>query len=524
MIDMRSPRHLAVVLPLLLAAGCAQVGPGQRTLVSDDELPTTHQRHTAMRTPAAPPADTGTVQTDLWNSLRTGFALPDADRSVVRGQARVYSRNPQQVERIFDRAEPWLGYIYGEVQQRGFPTEIALLPFVESGFDPFAYSRGRAAGLWQFIPGTGRIYGLDQDWWYDGRRDVVASTTAALDHLGKLHNEFGGDWLLALAAYNAGGGTVRNAVRRNEKDGKPADFWHLQLPAETTEYVPRLLAVARIVRDPGQYGVTLAPITPDPVIAVVDTGGQLDLGVAAELAGMESDELHLLNPGYNRWATHPDGPHQLVLPSDRQQHFESNLATLPEDQRTRWVRHKISSGETLSQIARRYDTSVEVLRQTNQLRGSSIRAGKYLLIPVATHDTDLPQLRQAIAASAPATRTGTSTYTVQSGDSLWKIARKHQVTVKQLSTWNGLGAKASIRPGQQLTIHSTSGSTATTARAQVRTIRYTVKQGDSLYRIARKYSVSIQDLRKWNRIGKHDYLQPGQRLTLRIDVTGLAKG
>ena len=485
--------------------------------VSDDGIPARYPQA------AAPPAESGVGQADLWNSLRTGFALPDTDRSAVLGQARIYSRNPQQVERIFERAEPWLGYIYSEVRQRGFPTEIALLPFVESGFDPFAYSRGRAAGLWQFIPGTARIYGLDQDWWYDGRRDVVASTAAALDHLGRLNNEFDGDWLLALAAYNAGGGTVRNAIKRNEKAGKPTDFWHLQLPAETSEYVPRLLAVARIVRNPGQYGVALAPIAPDPVIAVVDTGGQLDLGVAAELAGMKSDELHMLNPGYNRWATHPDGPHQLVLPSDRQQHFESRLATLPEDQRTRWVRHKISSGETLSHIAHRYDTTVKVLRQTNHLSGSNIRAGKYLLIPVATHDTDLPQLRQILAGSVPAARTATATYTVQNGDSLWKIAHRHQVTVKQLSAWNGLATNSSIRPGQQLTIRSRSGATAT-AGARVRTIHYTVRQGDSLYRIARKYSVSIQDLRKWNDIGKHEYLQPGQRLTLRIDVTDLAKG
>jgi len=512
---MRILRRLAIIAPLLLAAGCAQL-PGHTRIV-DRSSDGDDEPGTLQLPPAATPPAAGADADNLWAVLRAGFALPDDDRSAVTGQVRIYSRNPEQIERIFSRAEPWLGYIYTEVRQRGFPTEIALLPFVESGFDPFAYSHGRAAGLWQFIPGTGKAYGLEQDWWYDGRRDVVASTLAALDHLGKLHAEFNGDWLLALAAYNAGGGTVQNAVRRNEKAGRPTDFWHLRLPAETTEYVPRLLAVARIVRHPDRYGVTLAPITPDPAITVVDTGGQLDLGIAAELAGMDSDELHRFNPGYNRWATHPDGPHQLVLPSDRQVDFQTRLAALPDDQRTRWVRHRISRGETLSHIAARYDTSIEVLRQTNRLPGTRIRAGHYLLIPVATHDIHIPQLALAMSASVERS----STYTVQRGDSLWKIARRHHVSIGQLNAWNDLHDRTAIRPGQQLTIYRSTGAAG---KLQIRTIHYTVKQGDSLYRIARKYSVSIRDLRNWNNIGTHDYLHPGQRLTLKVDVTALAQG
>ena len=196
-----------------------------------------------------------------------------AHEAVVTARAAEYGRSPQQVERIFRRGKPYLAYILSEVQKRNFPTEIVLLPFVESGYDPFAYSHGRAAGMWQFIPGTGKMYGLKQDWWYDGRRDVVASTQAALDYLDYLQQQFDGDWLLAMAAYNSGSGTVSKAIRKNRKAGKPTDFWHLQLPQETAAYVPKLLAISNIVRRPAKYNVSLAPIELAPTFTVVDTRG-----------------------------------------------------------------------------------------------------------------------------------------------------------------------------------------------------------------------------------------------------------
>jgi membrane-bound lytic murein transglycosylase D len=453
----------------------------------------------------------------FWKQLRSGLQLDGSRHAEVQRQLARYRRSAGQVEAVFRRGAPYLGYIQDEVSKRGLPAEITLLPFVESSYDPFAYSHGRAAGLWQFIPETARIYGLQQDWWYDGRRDVIASTQAALDYLERLQRQFDGDWLLALAAYNSGAGTVSKAIRRNRKEGKPADFWHLVLPPETSDYVPKLLAISAVVAQPDTYGISLEPLPVQAMFEVVPTGGQLDLAVAAELAGLDMEELHRLNPGFNRWATHPDGPHRLAIPTDRVSEFRDNLAALPEAERIKWVRYRIRQGDTLSQIATHYDTTTAVLMRTNNLDGTGIRTGKHLLIPVAVKQ---PGRYTALADHLQPKRAAASrlTYRVRTGDSLWSIANRHKVSVGQVTRWNRLDSGALIRPGQQLVIwKSRKGG----AEKTVRTVHYRVRNGDSLYRIAQKFSVSITDLRRWNKLSRGKYLQPGQHLKLYVDVTRL---
>ena len=488
-------------LPLSRPLDAAETAAAEVPLEFADTLPE----------PAALPAEPVPAP-DFWQTVRDGFRLPGKQQPTVIRFAADYGRSAVQVKRTFRKAEPYLAYIQGEVEERGFPAEITLLPFVESGYDPFAYSHGRAAGIWQFIPGTGKMYGLKQDWWYDGRRDIVASTRAALDYLGWLQQEFDGDWLLALAAYNSGSGTVRKAVRKNRKAGKPVDFWHLDLPRETSSYVPKLLAISRVVEQPQHYGVTLQPVDRDPDFAIVETGGQLDIAIAADLAELDVEALYALNPAYNRWATHPEGPHRLLVPVDRADVFEANLETLPESSRVKWVRHKVRSGETLSHIARRYDTKVSVVRQTNDLGSDTIRTGSWLMVPVAALHAS------RYAALEKAQRDGrNSTYRVRNGDSLWKIARRHNVTVAQLARWNGLKKNAVIRPGQKLVIRK--GALAASGGVKVRTVRYTVRKGDSLSLISRKFNVSIADLRSWNGLNGRKYLQPGQQLKVHVDVT-----
>ena len=451
----------------------------------------------------------------FWQQVRSGLQLDGSQHVEVQRQLAHYSRYADQVEAIFQRGTPYLGYIQGEVSKREFPAEITLLPFVESSYDPFAYSQGRAAGLWQFIPETARIYGLQQEWWYDGRRDVVSSTQAALDYLDRLQQQFHGDWLLALAAYNSGSGTVSRAIRRNRKAGKPTDFWHLVLPPETSDYVPKLLAISAVVAQPDTYGISLEPLPVQAMFEVVPTGGQLDLAVAAELAGLDMEGLLRLNPGFNRWATPPDGPHRLAIPNDRVSEFRDNLAALPEAERIKWVRYKIQQGDTLSQIATHYDTTTAVLMRTNNLDGTGIQVGKHLLIPVAVKQ---PGRYNALSDHLQPKRAEANklTYRVRNGDSLWNIANRHKVSVRQITRWNRLDSGALIKPGQKLVIwQSRKGG----AEKIVRTIHYRVRSGDSLYRIAQKFSVSITDLRRWNKLSKDKYLQPGQNLKLYVDVT-----
>ena len=320
---------------------------------------------------------------DLFERMRAGFALPLVEDPRVRREIERYVAHPAYLDRTLDRGRRYLHHIVVQLEERDMPCELALLPVVESAFDPFARSPRLASGLWQFIPSTGRRYGLHQDWWLDGRRDVLAATNAALDHLKELHEEFDGDWLLALAAYNAGAGSVRRAVERNQRAGRPTDFLHLDLPRETRAYVPKLLAIARLAAEPETFGIELPAIPNEPYFARVDVGGQIDLGVVADLAEIPLAELRALNPQYKRWATSPEGPHDLLVPALAEQRFHEAIATLPPSKRLRFARHRVRHGDTLIAIARRYGVSVEALRDVNRVRGSLIHPGQELLVPLS---------------------------------------------------------------------------------------------------------------------------------------------
>ena len=470
---------------------------------------------------------------DLWDRIREGFALPDHDHPQTHAEIQWYARHQEYIDRTVTRAKPYLHYITMEAEKRGMPTEIVLLPIIESAFQPFAYSHGRAAGIWQFIPATARHYGLKQNWWYDGRRDIIASTNAALDYLETLHKNFDDSWLLALAAYNSGQGTVASAIRHNKHRGKPTDFWSLRLPRETRAYVPKLLAVSAIVADPEKYHVKLDSIPDEPFFVQVDVGSQIDLARAAELAGITLNDLYRLNPGFNRWATDPDGPYNLVLPISKAEHFRHNLAELPVSKRIKWTRYQIREGETLSHIALRYRTTISLLRDVNKLHSNTIKAGDNLIIPVAAKQIDDYALskEQRIEAIQNARQEGLKvTYIVRGGDSFWEIAHKYDVTVRELAAWNGLAPHDYIRPGQKLVIWWSDKRTTLANIGNIthvglshdtitQRINYTVRKGDSLSRISQRFNVSITKLRQWNSLAKGKYLQPGQKLTLYVDVT-----
>ncbi|MCO6413973.1 MAG: LysM peptidoglycan-binding domain-containing protein [Thiogranum sp.] len=466
--------------------------------------------------------------TDLWEALRSNFALPAQDNERIAVHRRWYASHPEYLRRVSERARRYAWHIQQELETRGMPAEIALLPVVESAYDPFAYSHGRAAGLWQFVPATGKHFGLKQNWWYDGRRDVVDSTTAALDYLEHLHRRFHGDWLLALAAYNSGEGTVIKAQRRNRSKNRPGGYWNLNLPRETREYVPKLLALKQLVEAPEKYGITLNPIPAQAYFEVVDTDAQIDLAVAADLADMQLDTLYRLNPGFNQWATDPEGPHRLLIPVDQVATFRQAIAGLPPEKRLKWIRHKIDPGQTLSHIATRYHTTVDALKAANNLKSAAIRAGTWLMVPVSSQSKENYQLsaQQRLADKKNRSRSGYKTeHIVGSGDTFWDLSRQYKVSVRKLASWNGMAPGDTLRVGQKLVIWTqlpTSGSVL--PGTLVRPVYYTVRKGDSLSRISSRFKVTVDDLRDWNNLSGQGYLKPGQRLKLYVDVTRQATG
>jgi len=528
--------RLIAIGALALASGCSLLPTDERPNESADvELPAVAAVPglcladpgwlAAAPIKPAPEARAPSKPVDLLERLRRGFSLERPSDPAVEHEIAWFASHPEYLDRVFARAERYLHYIAEALDARDMPSEIALLPVVESAFDPFAYSHGRAAGLWQIIPGTGRRLGLKQNWWYDGRRDIVESTRAALDYLEAMHTQFEGDWLLAIAGYNSGEGNVARARQRAARAETPGDFWHIKgsLPVETRTYVPRLLAIAALVADPEAHGVTLPTIADAPTFAIVNTGAQIDVALAAELAGVETDRVYELNPGLNRWATDPDGPHRLLLPLDTLVDFTSGLAQLGTRDRVEWTRHQIRTGQTLIQIARRYGTTPEVLREVNGLRGNTIRAGGYLMVPHALKD--LSAYTQTVEARTERRQNQARAgqryeHAVQAGETLWSIARRYSVSTRELASWNAMAPGDVLSIGRRLVVWTDKpGASEALGANRIRRLTYTVRRGDSLSRISSRFRVSVNELLQWNALSAEKYLQPGQQLVVFVNVT-----
>ncbi|MFT5504450.1 MAG: membrane-bound lytic murein transglycosylase D, partial [Gammaproteobacteria bacterium] len=395
-------------------------------------------------------------QTSAWHRLQHGMKMTSVMNKRVRVQLDWYLKHRGYLQRVMERARPILPFILDELENRQLPTELALLPIVESAYRAFAYSHGRASGLWQIIPSTGRYLGLKQNWWYDGRRDILDSTRAAMYYLDSLANQFDGDWELALASYNAGPGRIRGAIRHNKKKEKPTDFWHLtQLKKETLAYVPKLLALKELFQNPAKYNLDLLHVSNQVEYGVVQLDGQIDLALAADLAGISVNQLYQLNPAFNRWATPPKGPHRLLLPRGQVVKFKQAIAQIPANERINWVRHKIKTGETLSHISQKYQTTTQLIKSVNKIKGTQIRAGKYLMVPTATQSLKTYSLSKSsrIDKVQNTQREGEKqTHIVRSEQSLWSISRTYGVTTSALAKWNGIAPIDTLRIGQKLVI------------------------------------------------------------------------
>ncbi|MDX2507864.1 MAG: LysM peptidoglycan-binding domain-containing protein [Gammaproteobacteria bacterium] len=478
---------------------------------------------------------------NVWERLPDMFKFSDTDNKRIQIQQEKFLKHKRQLKAISQRASPFLYLITEEVDKRNMPGEIALLPIIESEFKTKAYSGKKAAGLWQFVPATGRHFGLQQTWWYDGRKDVYKSTHAALTYLEQLNKYYKGDWMLTLAAYNAGSGTINKAVRKNRQKGRPIDYWSLDLTKETRNYVPKLMAMAKLIQHAKDYSINLTPIENSPQLKLLDIQSQIDLSVAAKMAGISLAEIQTYNPAFNQWATDPDGPHHLLMPIDKVNHFEKQLAMLDEDERVQRHRHKIRSGESLSVIARTYNISIKALKKANRLKSNGIRAGKYLMLP-GSSIPDINSTTIAFANIEPASSPAgvidkSKAYTVRKGDSFWKISRRFKIPHRKLAALNGLSANDTLSIGQVLLVGYNSSSntkfrsdkTVTVKTpaskdliSKTREISYKVQQGDSLYVISKRFKVSISELKNWNALNNKKYLQPGQELKVHVTILSQA--
>ncbi|HEY2864316.1 MAG TPA: transglycosylase SLT domain-containing protein [Casimicrobiaceae bacterium] len=386
---------------------------------------------------------------NLWERIRQGFAMPDLDTPQVKKAADWYAANPEYVARMVERSRRYLYYIVGQVEKRGMPMEIALLPMIESAFNPMAYSRSRASGIWQFMPSTGKIYGMEQNWWFDERRDIVAATDGALDYLDKLHQEFG-DWYLALAAYNWGEGSVRRAIAANERRKLPTDYLSLKMPAETRAYVPKLQAIENIVRDPQAYGLKFADIPDAPYFSIVRTSRKIDVKIAAELADMPLEEFLSLNPQHNRPVIAGADEASILLPYDKAGLFAAKLA-LSDQPMVTWQAYKLKAGETLQQVATRFGLPLETLRAVNGIGPRAVVPVNHtLLVPSQIPSSaTAATLQNAVFTTVPEGRT--FYHRVRQGETFYGIAARYHVSARDLKAWNP-DVKGTLMRGQRLRV------------------------------------------------------------------------
>jgi membrane-bound lytic murein transglycosylase D len=390
----------------------------------------------------------------IWPRVREGFTFPTVKSRRVGQFERWYKKNPEYFERMIARSALFLHYIVEEVEKRGMPTELALLPMIESAYNPTAYSRAHASGIWQFIPSTGKNYGLEQNWWHDERRDVVAATGAALDYLEMLYGEFN-DWHLALAAYNWGENGVRRAIKRNKRRGLATNYYSLRMPRETRNYLPKLQAVKNIISDPGGVGLMLPDVLDQPYFTLVEAHEHMDIAIAARLAEMSVEDFEILNAAYNRPVIASDGERKILLPLDKAETFAKNLE-YHDAPLVSWQTYALKKNESVEQVAKRFDMDPNKLRQINGIKPYvRLRAGHSLLVPMPSDvdESNLDETWDNPEFNRPNNFYGTRiVHRIRPGDTLSEIAQRYRVSVRGIKAWNGIRGSR-IRAGDRLVIY-----------------------------------------------------------------------
>lgn len=525
---------LAIVIAYGLVA-CSEEGSGQASWYS---------RNTIY-------SYTGT-QGNLWDHIRKDLHMPTyTNRYQVQQQIRFYQNHQQYLNHIIAESAPYIYFIYQQTKKHNLPAELVFIPVIESDYNPYDRSTVGALGLWQMMPGTASGFGLKRDFWYDGRKDVVASTNAALHYFTYLHSYFNNNWLLAIAAYDAGEGQVSASMRYNRSRGLPTDFWDLPLPRETKNYVPSLLAVAAIVKSPARYHVKLAPIDNAPYVEPINVGSPIALSRAANLAEVPLTTMKVLNPGVQHGTTDPRGPYTILVPMDKVQTFKIKLAAITHNEKILWQQHVVKSKDTIQSIAARYRVNVADLREVNNLKSDHLQTDETLYIPPTSEpvNTNTQNLAHAtLVATTTTTPIETTTeelpsptvsptyYQVKKGDTLLRIAARKHIKIQHLLAWNNITSRHHhLKPGEKLIISSTQNSfhntvavadvnkTSTTTpkivminnSTQINYISYKVKHGDNINKIADRFKVQTLTLRKLNHFASNDtIIQPGQMLKI----------
>ena len=437
---------------------------------------------------------------NVWDRIR-GFNQNKQDYldKKTTDYINAYLKNPTQLDMLFEKGKYFIYFVLEELERYSLPPELALLPYIESSYDPFSISSSGAMGIWQFMPATARIYGLKDNWWYEQRHDPLASSRAAVRYLAYLHNRFNKDITYTLAAYNGGPTLLETRIKQNIQSGKPTNYKNLKLPKQTLEYVPKFMAIRELVINAEKYGIILPNFPNEPVLGSIELDGQVEILAFSEFANLKPEFVYKLNAGYTKWASPPGKKTTFNVPIELEKELNLKKDKFIQDNQINWVTHKVSSGDSLWKIARKYDTEVSILKKVNYLKSDILGIDQELLIPLSNEQNLAFIPYQA--------------HIISEGDTLWKLGKKYKISPAEIAKNNGLRLNAPLTIGKELNIGNK--NIYRTINSKKRTILYSVKQGDSLYRIADIFNIEISDIKKINELENNE-IAPGQVLKIII--------
>jgi len=440
------------------------------------------------------------VYGDVWDRIRASSSNRQVklEEKTLR-YINAYLANPSQLEKLLEKGRYFIYFVLEELDRYGLPPELALLPYIESNYDPFSISSSGAMGIWQFMPATARIYGLKDTWWYEQRHDPLVSSKAAVRYLAYLHNRFNKEITYTLAAYNGGPTLLEKRIKLNKKANKPTNYESLKLPRQTQEYVPKFMAIAELVLNAKKYGVNLPDFPNKKVLGSVELDGQVEILAFSEFAGLKPEFVYKLNAGYTKWASPPGNKTIFNVPIELEEMLNLQKNKFIQTNQINWVTHKVSKGDSLWKIAEEFDTEVNVLKKVNYLSSNTLSLNQELLIPLSND-----QNQSFIPYQA---------HIISEGDTLWNLGIRYKISPAEIAKNNGLRMNSPLTIGKELNIGNK--NIYRTINSKKRTILYSVKQGDSLYRIADIFNIEISDIKNINKL-PGDEITPGQVLKIII--------